>query len=94
LLRYYDLQYHLFIDSVEELGSTARPHWGYPIWNEMYDDPDAAWIDNVINLTRLGEDNQGPIYVDSVHYAFDFMNEIGLAISAWLVANDLVTPSG
>lgn len=83
----YDLQYHLFADSLEDMGASARPHWGYAIWEEMYNDPNADWTANVLNLTHLGEDNQGPIYLDGVHYSFGFMDEIAQAITQLIVSS-------
>jgi hypothetical protein len=92
----YDLQYHLFVDESmidSNRGVIARTHYGYPIWDEMYQDG-ADWTDDVVNLTRLSEDNKGPIYVDGVHYTFGFNDEIAQAIRDAVIERDLIDLSG
>lgn len=81
----YDFQYHLFVKSPADAGRWARGHWGYPLWEDLYNDPESEWTDNVINLIRLGEDNQGPLYLDIVHYTNWFMDEIAAALSQALI---------
>jgi hypothetical protein len=83
----YDLQYHLFVKSPEDAGRWARGYWGYPLWEARYNDPESEWTENVINLSRLGEDNQGPLYLDIVHYTHWFMDEIGAALAEALIEN-------
>ena len=86
----YDLQYHLLIDDPEAYRTSQRATYGYPIWDAMYDDPDADWTDNTLNLMHLGEDNQGPLYVTAVHYTADFSNEIAQAIRDGIVERDMI----
>ena len=81
----YNLKNHLFIDSVQEDDVWSRHHWGYTLWEERYNDADSAWTDNVLNLVRLGEDNEGPIYVDRIHYTSWFSEEIAIAIKDYLI---------
>lgn len=84
----YDLRYHLFMSEAD--AKTFRHYFGYPIWDQMYQEAAQDWAVNVINLTHLGEDNQGPLYVDGFHYTSDFMGEMALAISDRIVALQLV----
>jgi hypothetical protein len=86
----YDLQYHLFADLEDSEGKWGRTRWGYPIWNDMYQDPDVNWADNVLNLTELGADNEGPIYISTIHYTFGFMDEIAAAIADNLIAREVI----
>lgn len=83
----YDLQNHLFVSDLADLGISARPHWGYQLWEARYADPTATWTKNVLNLTRLGEDNTGAIYLDGVHYTAGFMDEIAQAIAQYIGEN-------
>jgi hypothetical protein len=84
----YDLAYHPLIEAggLDE----TRFVWGYALWEERFAEAAASWAQNTLNLTRLGEDNQGPIYLDSVHYTSDFSNEIAQAISDAIIARDLL----
>ena len=86
----YDLQYHLLIDDPEAYLTHSRLAYGYPIWDEMFADLEANWTHNTLNLTHLGEDNQGPLYVTLVHYTADFSNEIAQAISDAIVERELI----
>jgi hypothetical protein len=86
----YDLSYHVFIEDPATYAENERTHWGYALWEDRFNDPSATWTDNVLNLTRIGEDNQGPIYVDTVHYTFGFMDEIAQAMTDWLIEQSLI----
>ena len=88
----YDLDNHLFVDQSDidlNSGVIARTHYAYPIWMDMYDDGD-PWTADVLNLARLSEDNDGPIYVDGVHYTFGFNDEIAQAIRDAVIERDLI----
>ena len=87
----YDLSYHPLFD--ENDMENTRFDFGYALWEAMYDEPLAGWAQNTLNLTRLGEDNQGPIYLDGVHYTSDFSSEIALAISDAIVERNLINAS-
>jgi hypothetical protein len=69
--------------------SGARVVWGYPLWEDLHSTSD--WAQNTLNLIHLGEDNQGPIYLDGVHYTSDFSSEIAQAISDAIVERNLIT---
>jgi len=86
----YDLQYHAFADSPEALGGHVRPMYGYPLWEAMANNPDATWTDNFVDLSRLGEDNTGPIYITLTHYTSDFSNEIAQAINDVLIERGII----
>ena len=77
----YDLQYHLFGNTLEDFNDVVRVHYGYTLWEDLFDDPDADWTGNVVNLMAAGEDNPGPIFVDETHYSFGFSDEVGRAIA-------------
>jgi hypothetical protein len=86
----YDLSRHLFASSIDDLLAGRRTYWGYPLWNEMFNAPDADWTDHVLNLSTLGQDNTEPIYVDRFHYTYWFMQEIAWAIHQELLNQHMV----
>lgn len=86
----YNLENHLFANTIDDLRPGQRTYWGYPIWNDMYNDLSAEWTHNVINLSTLGEDNQEPIYVDRFHYTASFMLEIAVEIKNEVMERNLL----
>jgi hypothetical protein len=83
----YDLSHHPLMEPGDLSG--ARVVWGYPLWEDLHSTSD--WAQNTLNLIHLGEDNQGPIYLDGVHYTSDFSSEIAQAISDAIVERNLIT---
>ncbi len=80
----YDLSYHILVDDPAAFLAAGRPTYGYPLWHARYQTGD--WHANVLNLSRLGEDNRGPLYASRYHYTRDFAEEIGAAVAADLTA--------
>jgi len=73
----YDLERHLFADSLEALTLHARVRYGYPIWSKMVSEPDFSYLD----LAYMSQDRQEALYVDLVHYSASFMRDIAQEIA-------------
>jgi len=79
----YDLAYHLYYDEVADFGGNARVHYGYVLWDALYQE--GALGARVLNLAHLGADAAENVYVDVFHYNAIFMDEIARALVEALV---------
>ncbi|MCP4372165.1 MAG: SGNH/GDSL hydrolase family protein [Deltaproteobacteria bacterium] len=88
----YNVTYHPFVqDDLSNLDYQLRSHWGYALWEERAAaDDDEKWTSNFLNLARLSENKQIPLYVDRVHYTGTFANEIAQNIAKTLLAKQII----
>jgi hypothetical protein len=90
----YDLDYHLFADSLDDLGATARAYWGYPIWEQMVlNENNQENNSNIINLSYLLQEKREPLFVDRVHYTTSFSREIAILLSNKIIEQNIIQTS-